>query len=123
MSPISFGIASPMRSQRPRGGLEPVDAAVVLLVDDVPRPRVHAQAVRIVAVLRVRVGQEIGRAALLSGCQVAPSSRDSKTPPAEKPDVEVRGIEGIDVDRVQRGAVGRRVRPPRDPRRARALAR
>ena len=62
MSPTSFGMLSPMRSQRVARALEAVDAAVVLLVQDVGRERVQAHAVRIVAVLGIGLGLKRPRA-------------------------------------------------------------
>jgi hypothetical protein len=63
--------------------LHTVDAAVVLLVDDVRVRRVHAHAMGIVSVLGSGKGRKSAAHPALSGFQSAPRSVLSKTPPLD----------------------------------------
>ena len=89
MSPTSRGMLSPMRTQVRVRSVEPVDAAVVLLVQPVGLLRVEADGVRVVAVLRVRVGQEVGRAARVERRPVVAAVDGLEHAAAGQPEVEV----------------------------------
>ena len=86
--------------------VEPVDAAVVLLVQAVGPLRVEADGVRVVAVLGVRVGQEVGRAPGVEGRPVVAAVDRLEHASAGEPDVEVVPVAGVDEHRVEHRAVG-----------------
>ena len=88
MSPIDFGIFSPMRTQRdspPATTIHPVNAAMVLLIEDVRFERMQPHAMRVMAVFGVRVGEKIGRAPGVERLPIGALSVLSKTPPLDIP--------------------------------------
>ena len=112
MSPIFFGIALADALPAPRRAIEAVDAAVVLLIEPVGLQRMLHHAVRIVAEGDVRIGQEVGRDALVERRPVAPAIGRLEHPADRDRQYRCRGIARIDQDRVQQLAVGVAVAPP-----------
>jgi hypothetical protein len=98
--------------------LEPVDPAVVLVIEDVGLDRGDAQAVHVVAVLRVGIGQEVGGDALVERLPARAAVGRFEDAARRHADVQMLRVARVDVDRVQRGAVRRRFLQPAHPRRA-----
>ncbi len=65
--------------------IQPIDPAVILVVEPVGIPRMQPQAMRIVPELRIGVRQNSALTPRFSGRQSAPPSVDSKTPPLDIP--------------------------------------
>jgi hypothetical protein len=89
------------------GTIEPVQAAVVLLVQPVGHQRVHPHAMGVVAEGRVGTGQEVGGAPHVQRPPIRPAVNRLEHAAAREPEVQVVVVARIDQDRVQHRPVGR----------------
>ena len=107
MSPTSRGMLSPIAHPSRFGTTHPVDAAVVLLIQQIGRKRMQRHAVRVVTVLRMRV--RAGRRQH-AGVQQMSSSRLDRCFRTRRPSrcrsTCASGIAWIDQDRMDRRTVG-----------------
>src|SRR5262245_44802267 len=100
-----------------RATIHPVNAAMVLLIEDVRIERMHPHAMRIVAVFRVRDGDKIGRAPRVEWLPVGAFVHALKASATGTPNVHGIRVAGFNVDRWHLRPVRRAVAKPAGPRR------
>ena len=91
----------------PRGPVDTIDAAVILLIEPVRQRRMHDDAVRIVTEGNIGVRQEIRRDSLVERRPVAPAIGRLEHASDRDPEIQVLRIARIDDHRMQQLAAGR----------------
>ncbi len=109
MSPTLFGMLAPMSCQRSSGTIEPIDAAVILLVQPVGQRRVLSHAVRVVAEWRRWLRQKGCFDAGIERAPIGPRHRSIRTRLHSTCRYTCGSIARVDEYGMQRRTVGRAV--------------
>src|SRR5262249_48855768 len=109
--------ANPARLSAHRATIHPVNAAMVLLIEDVRIERMQPHAMRVMAVFGVRDGDKIGPAPRVERLPVGAFVHALEDSAARHPDVHVIRVARINVDRMHLRPVRRAVAQAAGPRR------
>src|SRR5438552_3451507 len=103
------------------GPVESVDAAVVLLIESVGQRRMKPHAMRIMTVLRVRVGKEVRAYAMIERPPIGPAIDRFEDAAAGHADVHMPWVARVDQHRVHLRAIRRSILIATTPRLARRV--
>src|SRR5439155_8191815 len=86
--------------------IQPIDAAMILLIQPIRQQRMHAHAVRVVAKFGFRIRQKIRSDSAIQWTPILPPVHRFEDATAGHADVHVFGIAWVDENRVQLWSVG-----------------